>query len=46
MQEHCLSIHSQKKKHNKVNDVVDLKEKGNIEIKEIPVKPLHEFKDN
>lgn len=24
--------------------IVDLKEKGNIEIKEIPVKPLHDLK--
>lgn len=31
-------------KHNKSMTIVDLKEKGNIEIKEIPVKPLHDLK--
>lgn len=30
--------------HNKSMTIVDLKEKGNIEIKEIPVKPLHDLK--
>ena len=31
-------------KHNKSMTIVDLKEKGHIEIKEIPVKPLHDLK--
>ena len=31
-------------KHNKSMTIVDLKEKGNIEIKEIPVKQLHDLK--
>lgn len=31
-------------KHNKSMTIVDLKEKGNIEIKEIPVKLLHDLK--
>ncbi len=31
-------------KHNKSMTIVDLKEKENIEIKEIPVKPLHDLK--
>ena len=31
-------------KHNKSMTIVDLKEKGNIETKEIPVKPLHDLK--
>ena len=31
-------------KHNKSMTIVDLKEKGNIEIKDIPVKPLHDLK--
>lgn len=30
--------------HNKSMTIVDLKEKGNIEIREIPVKPLHDLK--
>ena len=35
---------SSEEKHNKSMTIVDLKEKGNIEIKEIPVKPLHDLK--
>ena len=31
-------------KHNKSMTIVDLKEKGNIEMKEMPVKPLHDLK--